>query len=383
MVYDVSDPRAVSFVQYLRKLGDESPEGLTFVSGADSPSGGDLLIVTNEVSNTVSLFEDANYNNPADNGTLSGDAGANMLKDGRGHDILNGGDGIDTAVFNGKVADYVVARTTAGFRVQDTIGTDGTDSLSNIERLAFVDRSLAFDLDGAPGQAYRLFFGACKRVPTASELGDLIDALAAGKTLAQLAGELSATNEFKAAYGAAGSDADFVEALYRHVLGRAPDSGGQAYWEHVLANGTSRSQALVGFVESTENRFAQKVFDLDGGMGQLVRLYEVAFDRPPDVGGLDYWLDEMQAGQTLTGVAGSFLSSPEFALSGPSLSDAELIALLHQNAFGRAPDLVIVEELTTQLASGAARAEILVGLSESLESKLMLVGVAHDGVAFL
>lgn len=57
MVYDVTDPSDVSFVQYLRNPGDVSPEGVLFISAADSPTGHELLIVSNEVSNTVSIFE--------------------------------------------------------------------------------------------------------------------------------------------------------------------------------------------------------------------------------------------------------------------------------------------------------------------------------------
>ncbi len=56
MLYDVTDPSSVEFVQYLRHAGDESPEGLTFVSASDSPSGQGLLFVSNEVSGTVSIF---------------------------------------------------------------------------------------------------------------------------------------------------------------------------------------------------------------------------------------------------------------------------------------------------------------------------------------
>ena len=59
MVYDVTNPNAVSFVQYLRNSADVSPEGLVFVSKESSPNGGDLLFVTNEVSNTVSVFHNA------------------------------------------------------------------------------------------------------------------------------------------------------------------------------------------------------------------------------------------------------------------------------------------------------------------------------------
>lgn len=57
MVYDVTDPSDVSFVQYLRNPGDVSPEGVLFISAADSPTGHELLIVSNESSNTVSIFE--------------------------------------------------------------------------------------------------------------------------------------------------------------------------------------------------------------------------------------------------------------------------------------------------------------------------------------
>lgn len=69
MVYDVTDPGNVEFVQYLRQLGDTSPEGLTFVDKAHSPTGRELLFVTNEVSNTVSLYS----NQSLINGVASGD----------------------------------------------------------------------------------------------------------------------------------------------------------------------------------------------------------------------------------------------------------------------------------------------------------------------
>lgn len=57
MVYNVTDPTAPRFVTYSRKDGDVSPEGLVFVSAADSPSGRPLLIVSNEVSGTVTVYD--------------------------------------------------------------------------------------------------------------------------------------------------------------------------------------------------------------------------------------------------------------------------------------------------------------------------------------
>lgn len=49
MVYDITDPANAFFVNYFNKEGiDESPEGLIFIDGADSPSGTPFLISTNE-----------------------------------------------------------------------------------------------------------------------------------------------------------------------------------------------------------------------------------------------------------------------------------------------------------------------------------------------
>jgi hypothetical protein len=67
MVYDVTDPRTPVFVQYLntRSFGndrlpdqaDSGAEGVTFVSAEDSPNGRPLLLVGNEVSQTLAVFE--------------------------------------------------------------------------------------------------------------------------------------------------------------------------------------------------------------------------------------------------------------------------------------------------------------------------------------
>jgi hypothetical protein len=67
MVYDVTDPRSPQFVQYLntRSFGldrlpgqdDSGAEGVTFVSAEDSPNGRPLLLVGNEVSQTMAVFE--------------------------------------------------------------------------------------------------------------------------------------------------------------------------------------------------------------------------------------------------------------------------------------------------------------------------------------
>ena len=57
LVYDVSTPNSPEFLQYIRSDEDIAPEGLTFVSAADSPQGQPLLVVTNEESSTAAVYE--------------------------------------------------------------------------------------------------------------------------------------------------------------------------------------------------------------------------------------------------------------------------------------------------------------------------------------
>lgn len=71
MVYDLSNPEAAEFVQYistrdftisdvesdLALVGDLGPESIKFVSASDSPTGSPMLIVGNEVSGTTAFFD--------------------------------------------------------------------------------------------------------------------------------------------------------------------------------------------------------------------------------------------------------------------------------------------------------------------------------------
>lgn len=128
-----------------------------------------------------------------------------------------------------------------------------TLTLVSIERIVFLDGTLALDVDGNAGAGARLYRAAFAREPDVEGVGFWVRALDAGKPLADAAAGFVASAEFRALYGESPTNAAFVEALYMNVLGRRPDVQGAAFWEGLLAQGTARAQVLVAFSESPEN----------------------------------------------------------------------------------------------------------------------------------
>ncbi|QCR21990.1 choice-of-anchor I family protein [Pontibacter sp. SGAir0037] len=63
MVYNISDPANVKFVDYLNTrntatyAGDHGPEGIIYIMAQNSPDGKPYIAVANEISGTVSVFE--------------------------------------------------------------------------------------------------------------------------------------------------------------------------------------------------------------------------------------------------------------------------------------------------------------------------------------
>jgi len=113
LVYNITNPFAPKYVRAIAIPGDVSPEGLIFIKPEDSPTSKPLLVVANEVSNTISVIElgvsgattvltgDAANNviyGGASNETILGEAGNDVLYGGAGRDTILGGVGNDVLV---------------------------------------------------------------------------------------------------------------------------------------------------------------------------------------------------------------------------------------------------------------------------------------------
>lgn len=171
---------------------------------------------------------------------------------------IDGGFGMDTAVYSGRLAQYALTGLTEGrFEVEKTLSQPGPlqDTLTNIERLRFSDATVALDVDKGEvaGSAYRIYKAAFDRIPDEGGLGFWINALDSGDSLVGVAQGFINSPEFKAMYGDNATDQHFVTLLYNHVLHRAPEGEGYQFWLNSLASGVSRAQVLKDFSESAEN----------------------------------------------------------------------------------------------------------------------------------
>ncbi len=166
---------------------------------------------------------------------------------GAGNDIIIGGSGINTSVYSGAATNYTVTMTTGTptFTVQDKVGTDGTDTLINVQNLQFTDQTLnstwATKAAGLPAANFvdltELYIASFNRAPDALGLDYWASRLSDGMSLVDIAKSFFVQPETVAAYPASQPTEAFVGAVYNNVLGRTADTAGLNYWVGQLQTG--------------------------------------------------------------------------------------------------------------------------------------------------
>lgn len=109
----------------------------------------------------------------------------------------------------------------------------------------------------------------------------------------------------------------------------------------------------------------------------LAHLYQLFFDRDPDAGGMQYWLEDMRAtGMTVVDAAWQFMYSEEGLADGiPTMTDSQYIDMLYENGFNRAPDDGGKSYWLQQMANGMSRAEVAAQFAYSPESYAVITNV--------
>ena len=165
----------------------------------------------------------------------------------------SGGAGVDTAVIG--YSSYSVQVGSGAEGQTSLVTSQGIYDLRTIERIEFSDLTLALDIDGAPGDLYRLYQAAFGRKPDVEGLSfNLNNYEKLDFTLVDMAQFFLQAPEFKQLYGENAPDLAFINALYQNVLGRTPDAAGQAFYQEWLHRDPGgRAHILAAFSESPEN----------------------------------------------------------------------------------------------------------------------------------
>jgi hypothetical protein len=294
------------------------------------------------------------------------------------------GNGPGGAVLHGSHGQYIVADNNGSIYVQDAVsGRDGIQTLTSVTELRFTDGTGVFDPTGTAEDVARIYGAALGRAP---DVGGLEYWTAqfdnSHLPLSAIATSFTTSAEFIHNYGSL-ADSDFVNQLYRNVLGRAADTAGTQAWDGALASGASRGAVVLGFAESQENdaRTISAAGDLNHA--EAYRLYQAALNREPDAGGLAYWSSTLAGGAMPAQVAQDFINSAEFQQKYGSLSASDFVSTLYQNALHRVADPGGQQYWTSQLQQGTSETSVLVAFSDSLENRVQTASATHANWVFI
>lgn len=111
-------------------------------------------------------------------------------------------------------------------------------------------------IDDISSKVYRLYRAAFGRFPDSDGLNYWITKNRVGENNhLQTAKSFLYSNEFNEIYSHTKTNRDYLTNLYQNVLDRVPDEIGYNYWLNQLENNLeSRSEVLIGFAESKENK---------------------------------------------------------------------------------------------------------------------------------
>lgn len=186
-------------------------------------------------------------------------------------------------------------------------------------------------------------------------------AIAARVNVVQLEASDDAPRSGNATFANDGSEQDaLAEYLYDNYL-TTPYAEAD-----VAQSGDSRIQNVN---ERSDDVLSAITLDLDGNAATVFGIYDASFDRTPDEGGFDYWLNLANSEASTQFIAASFINSEEFTAAHGNLSDSQFIDLMYSNLLARAADTGGAAHWQGELANGAERADVMLSFIGSDEGQ--------------
>ena len=178
-----------------------------------------------------------------------------------------------------------------------------------------------------------------------------------------------------------GAGLDFARFTWRLADYRIVQEGGTVTVTNLA--GADGADVLTG-VERLIFNDRVYALDVDGNAGSVYRLYQAAFDRKPDDGGLSYWIFQADTGVGLKDIAQAFTRSSEFIrLYGTAPDNAGLVTRIYQNILDRTPDAAGLNYWVDLLDRKALTVpEVLANFSESAENVAAVGQIIGQGFSY-
>jgi subtilisin-like proprotein convertase family protein len=241
------------------------------------------------------------------------------------------------------------------------------------------------------GAALRIAAGTTIRNAVGGDGDDLLIANAAGSILRGMDGNDTLTGGagFDTLEGGIGTDilsgaGGIDKAVYKLDFAAYQLAKTTTGWTVKASTGNEGTDVLAS-VERLQFHDKMVALDYNGVAGQAYRIYQAAFNRTPDGGGLGFWLDQMDKGMSLNNVALYFVQSNEFKQAyGEHPASGDIVNRFYQNVLHRAPDAAGAAFWTDILdQKRLSTAEVLSQFSESAENQAALIGVIENGISYL
>ena len=175
-----------------------------------------------------------------------------------GDDLLDGGEGLDTTLYAGPMANFFIepvdvrgwsTSASRGWVLFDRFGDEGNDVLVAVERVAFADGRLALDLDGHAGDVVKMLgavFGA-SAVDNPAFVGIGLSLADGGMSFQDL---LAVALNFQ--LGANPSNDQLVDLLFTNLVGVAPTPAERAGITALLDDGAVTQLGLTQLAAELE-----------------------------------------------------------------------------------------------------------------------------------
>jgi serralysin len=182
------------------------------------------------------------------NDNLYGLEGNDTINGGSGNDSIDGGVGIDIVEYNSKKSSNNISLDKSNITIKNLANNNDIDSLKNIERLKFIDTSIAFDLDSNAGVAAKVMGAVLGK----ASIKNSIDF---GYWLAQTDIGLSYADIGQKALDKIGlkTNDQIVSTLWKNVIGFKASDVDKAPFIKMLVDGMKPGDLVVLAADTTFN----------------------------------------------------------------------------------------------------------------------------------